>query len=237
MASSLCTNRLRKELREIKKNPVQNIRALPRESNILEWHYVIEGTKGSPFEGGWYHGVVTFPKEYPYKPPGIQMLTPNGRFKTSTSLCLSMSDFHPESWNPLWSVGTILMGLHSFMIENTPTQGSMTSTDSTKRKFAYESLEFNMKSKMFKELFPELVELQEIQAKERALSPQTDGATMTSADANSVNGGGLRGRASFGTVGATGTSLTDQSGASWASVLGVLAAVICCAWAILTFAL
>lgn len=234
MASSLCTNRLRKELREIRKNPVQNIRALPRESNILEWHYVIEGTKGSPFEGGWYHGVVTFPKEYPYKPPGIQMITPNGRFKTLTSLCLSMSDFHPESWNPLWSVGTILMGLHSFMVENTPTQGSMITADSTKRKFAYESLEFNVKNKMFRELFPELVELQELQAKERALSQQAEGGA--GADANSPNGG-IRGQSSFGGVGVAGSTLAEQNSASWASVLGVLAAVICCAWAILTFAL
>ena len=75
--------RLRKELRDLKKNPVQNITASPKENNILEWHYVIEGPKNSPFEGGWYHGVVIFPKEYPFKPPSIQMTTPNGRFKVA----------------------------------------------------------------------------------------------------------------------------------------------------------
>ena len=75
--------RLRKELRDLKKNPVQNIQASPKENNILEWHYVIEGPKNSPFEGGWYHGVVIFPKEYPFKPPSIQMTTPNGRFKVA----------------------------------------------------------------------------------------------------------------------------------------------------------
>ncbi len=99
--------------------------------------------KGTVYQGGYYHGVVTFPKEYPYKPPSINMLTPNGRFKTATRLCLSMSDFHPESWNPLWSVGTILMGLHSFMLEDAPTSGSITTTDAVKRKAAAESLAFN----------------------------------------------------------------------------------------------
>jgi hypothetical protein len=54
--------------------------------------------------GGFYHGTLTFPAQYPYKPPAIAMITPNGRFKTNTRLCLSMSDFHPETWNPLWSV-------------------------------------------------------------------------------------------------------------------------------------
>jgi ubiquitin-conjugating enzyme E2 J2 len=83
--------RLRKELRDLKKNPVQNITASPRENNILEWHYVIEGPKNSPFEGGWYHGVVIFPKEYPFKPPSIQMTTPNGRFKVTAFVLISLS--------------------------------------------------------------------------------------------------------------------------------------------------
>jgi ubiquitin-protein ligase len=30
-------------------------------------------------------------------------------------LCLSMSDYHPESWNPSWSIETLLVGLQSFM--------------------------------------------------------------------------------------------------------------------------
>lgn len=33
-------------------------------------------------------GKVTFPPQYPYKPPSILMLTPNGRFATNTKLCL-----------------------------------------------------------------------------------------------------------------------------------------------------
>ena len=31
----------------------------------------------------------------------ICMLTPSGRFVPNTNLCLSMTDFHPESWNPM----------------------------------------------------------------------------------------------------------------------------------------
>lgn len=31
-----------------------------------------------------------FPAEYPYKPPSIYMITPNGRFKPNTRLCMSM---------------------------------------------------------------------------------------------------------------------------------------------------
>lgn len=86
MSSATYIARLRREFRDLKKNPVNNIQATPKENNILEWHYVIEGLKGSPYQDGWYHGVVTFPKEYPFKPPSIQMITPNGRFKVTFTI-------------------------------------------------------------------------------------------------------------------------------------------------------
>ena len=85
---------------------VPNITAEPRPNNILEWHFVIAGAlpirssqpgrlgrargwraSGPPatqYEGGQYHGKLIFPSEYPYKPPAIMMLTPNGRFNTNT---------------------------------------------------------------------------------------------------------------------------------------------------------
>ena len=58
-----------------------------------------------------------------------------------------MSDFHPETWNPMWSVSTILMGLYSFMLEDSPTHGSIITTHAQKRLYAKESLAFNVKNK------------------------------------------------------------------------------------------
>lgn len=89
---------------------VPYITAEPLPSNILEWHYVIHGPEDSPYHGGYYHGTLLFTKEFPFKPPSIYMITPNGRFKTNKRLCLSISDFHPDTWNPAWSVATILTG-------------------------------------------------------------------------------------------------------------------------------
>ena len=119
MATDMCKRRLMRELKALQKDPLTDpkITALPNDSNILEWHYVIEGVKGSQFEGGYYHGKLIFPKEYPLKPPSVLMLTPSGRFQTNRRLCLSMSDFHPESWNPMWSVSTILTGKKRVMRE------------------------------------------------------------------------------------------------------------------------
>jgi ubiquitin-conjugating enzyme E2 J2 len=59
------------------------------------------------------------------KPPGFKVLTPSGRFEPGVRLCMSMSDYHPESWNPSWSVETLLVGLLSFMYEESNAIGSI----------------------------------------------------------------------------------------------------------------
>ena len=80
----MCTRRLTRELKAIQSNPLTDPRVYttPVENNLLEWHYLIEGSKDTPYEGGFYWGKLIFPKEYPLKPPGVMMLTPNGRFQT-----------------------------------------------------------------------------------------------------------------------------------------------------------
>ncbi|CAM6002497.1 unnamed protein product, partial [Sphagnum balticum] len=158
MASSSTVARLRKEFKRLEQSPLPHIEAAPLETNILQWHYVITGPPATPYHNGIYHGVLTFPKDYPFKPPSIIMLTPSGRFKESTRLCLSMSDFHPETWNPLWSVSSILSGLLSFMLEDTQTYGSIHTSDAVKRALAKQSIAFNLRNDTFCKLFPQYKE-------------------------------------------------------------------------------
>ncbi|XP_053853231.1 LOW QUALITY PROTEIN: ubiquitin-conjugating enzyme E2 J2 [Vidua macroura] len=133
---------------------------------LFSRHYVVRGPELTPYEGGYYHGKLIFPREFPFKPPSIYMITPNGRFKCNTRLCLSITDFHPDTWNPAWSVSTILTGLLSFMVEKGPTLGSIETSEFTKRQLAAQSLAFNLKDKIFCELFPEVVE--EMKQKQKA---------------------------------------------------------------------
>lgn len=155
--------RLRKDYRHLKKDPEPFILAEPDPQNILNWHYCITGPPDTPYHEGVYHGLLKFPKEYPFKPPSIIMYTPSGRFQTSTRLCLSMSDYHPESWNPSWSVGTILTGLVSFMVGNESSVGTTESSDRSKKQFAEESFEWcrdksSPRGRKFCELFEGFIE-------------------------------------------------------------------------------
>ena len=153
----MTNKRLLKEYVNITKEPINNIIAKPREDNILIWNYIIVAEK-DPYNGGLYHGILEFHKDYPMKPPSIKMFTPNGRFETDVRICLSMSDYHPETWNPSWGVRTILIGLYSFMLDDDfgeGTIGSIKETSAKRRFYAENSLEFNNKNSDFVELFKE----------------------------------------------------------------------------------
>lgn len=99
----------------MQENPSDEFMALPLEDNIFEWQFAVKGPSDTEFEGGIYHGRIQLPAEYPFKPPSFMLLTPNGRFETQTKICLSISNYHPEHWQPSWSVRTALVALIAFM--------------------------------------------------------------------------------------------------------------------------
>lgn len=118
------------------------------------------------------------------------MRTPNGRFAVDTRLCLSMSDFHPETWNPLWKVSTILSGLLSFMLEEEITNGSVAGSPELRRRYAHESLAFNLQDPAFRRLFPQFVEMQQKQQPplQQQLPPQVAIKTEGPADVGDGSG-------------------------------------------------
>jgi ubiquitin-conjugating enzyme E2 J2 len=156
MASTKAIVRLTKEFMRITKEPIEYIEAVPLESNILEWNFILTGPPKTPYENGKYHGQILFPPEYPFKAPSFKIFTPNGRFSPSTLICLSFSQFHQETWNPMWGVGSMLNGLLSFMLEPIKTFGAVETTDDEKKRLASESMTFNLTNKKFRECFPEV---------------------------------------------------------------------------------
>lgn len=74
MSSKAAIDRLKKEHKRIQKDPIPNIEAVPDETDLLTWHYVIRGPADSVYNNGIYHGKIVFPREYPYKPPSIMSM-------------------------------------------------------------------------------------------------------------------------------------------------------------------
>ncbi|KAI8803485.1 ubiquitin-conjugating enzyme E2 [Cladochytrium replicatum] len=119
MSRSPAVKRLLSEFRELQADPSPEFTAAPLEDNMLEWHFTIRGPNTGGFSGGRYHGRMIFPPDYPFKPPNISFLTPNGRFEVGKKICLSITGHHPESWRPAWGIATALVAIISFL----PTKG------------------------------------------------------------------------------------------------------------------
>jgi ubiquitin-conjugating enzyme E2 J2 len=74
---------------------------------------------------------------------------------------MTMTDYHPESWNPVWKVESILTGFVSFMTSNEWSVGGMQESEPERKKKAAASLKWNLdndKNNNFISLFSHLFE-------------------------------------------------------------------------------
>ena len=130
------------ELAEMKRSPSPFWSAAPLdEEEPYEWHFTLRGPPGTDFGGGIYHGKFTLPMNYPFGPPSISLMTPNGRFEEGKKICLSISNFHPELWQPAWGIRTMMEALRSFF--PTPSEGAVGGLDwpaETRAELAKESV-------------------------------------------------------------------------------------------------
>lgn len=164
--------RLQREARAAKKDIDQQIKktgklrdnfiCLPNPENPYEWYYIIFGLDLEGFRGGYYLGKVKCPDSYPAKAPGITQIFENGRFHTNESICMSISDLHPEQWNPVWKVSQMVIGLLSFWLGDAEgTYGEMYDYNYSKEmsfidhkiKFAKATRKQVLEHEMFKKIF------------------------------------------------------------------------------------
>ncbi|KZP20826.1 UBC-like protein [Athelia psychrophila] len=106
--------RIMQEARELANDPCTDYSGAPLEDDIFEWHCTLRGPADTEFEGGLYHFRILLPAEYPFRPPSIMILTPNGRFELNTKICISFTNYHEDLWQPAWGVRTAIIGLQGF---------------------------------------------------------------------------------------------------------------------------
>ncbi|KOS14820.1 non-canonical ubiquitin conjugating enzyme 1 [Malassezia pachydermatis] len=108
------------------------------QDNLFEWHFTLRGPQNTPFEYGLYHGKILLPSEYPFKPPHVVFLTPNGRWQTNMKVCITFTGFHEESWQPAWGIRTALLGVQALMSSKADESGygAVSTTDEEREKLA-----------------------------------------------------------------------------------------------------
>ncbi|GAB1517790.1 hypothetical protein RhiTH_000840 [Rhizoctonia solani] len=108
--NNAAVKRILQEAKELMNDPSHEYSAGPLE----EWHATLRGAPDTEFEGGLYHCRILLPAEYPFRPPSIMVLTPNGRFELNKKICISFTNYHEELWQPAWGVRTAIIGLQGF---------------------------------------------------------------------------------------------------------------------------
>ena len=84
--------------------------------DIFQWEATISGPVGTPYEGGVFFLGVTFPADYPFKPPKVlfktQIYHPN--INGAGSICL---DILSSQWSPALTLFKVLLCLQSLLWE------------------------------------------------------------------------------------------------------------------------
>ena len=120
-------NRLIKDIREIKKNPLtdHNIHYIHDEDNILKGYALIIGPKNTPYYGGFYFFNIDYPVNYPYSPPIFKYMTNDGITRFNPNLyingkvCLSvLNTWYGEQWSSCLTLSTVLLNLCTIFIDN-----------------------------------------------------------------------------------------------------------------------
>ncbi|KAF2759173.1 UBC-like protein [Pseudovirgaria hyperparasitica] len=141
MSRNPTIKRILKEAAELANNASADFHAVPMDDNLFDWHFTLRGPPDpSPYAEGIYHGRIVLPSAYPHRPPSFRFLTPSGRFEINREICLSISGFHEESWQPAWGIRTALVAIRSFMDTVSAGQvGGLECDASTRKRMAEDS--------------------------------------------------------------------------------------------------
>eukprot|EP00457_Paulinella_chromatophora_P013351 gb/GEZN01013642.1/.p1 GENE.gb/GEZN01013642.1/~~gb/GEZN01013642.1/.p1 ORF type:complete len:190 (+),score=24.60 gb/GEZN01013642.1/:130-699(+) len=120
---------LKNQLRDLTKNPVDGFSVGLEDDSIYKWRVMMEGPEDTPFEGGYFPASLTFPKEYPNKPPVMMFLTA-GFFHPNVykdgKVCISIlheakedkfnkQEKMEEKWRPILGVEAVLISVLSML--------------------------------------------------------------------------------------------------------------------------
>ena len=115
----MALKRIQKELKELNADPPSNCSAGPVDEDYFHWHATILGPADSPYHGGLFFLDVTFPIDYPFRPPKCIFVTkiyhPN--INANGVICL---DILKEQWSPALTISKVLLSISSLLTDPNP---------------------------------------------------------------------------------------------------------------------
>ncbi|XP_073230272.1 ubiquitin-conjugating enzyme E2 E1-like [Porites lutea] len=111
--------RIQRELAEISLDPPPNCSAGPKGDNLYEWCSTILGPEKSVYEGGVFYLDISFPMDYPFKPPKVSFRTRiyHCNINSQGVICL---DILKDSWSPALTISKVLLSVCSLLTDCNP---------------------------------------------------------------------------------------------------------------------
>mmetsp|Transcript_24348 Transcript_24348/g.56722 ORF Transcript_24348/g.56722 Transcript_24348/m.56722 type:complete len:148 (+) Transcript_24348:2-445(+) len=115
----MALRRIKKELEDLAREPPANCSAGPVGDDMFHWQATIVGPSESPYEGGVFNLTITFPTDYPFKPPTVRFTTkvyhPN--INASGGICV---DILKTEWSPALTISKVLLSICSLLTDPNP---------------------------------------------------------------------------------------------------------------------
>ncbi|KAL0436743.1 UNVERIFIED_CONTAM: Constitutive photomorphogenesis protein 10 [Sesamum radiatum] len=118
--------RIQKEMAELSMDPPPDCSAGPKGDNLYHWvatgliHLVVlfdvlifvKMVDGTPYEGGIFFLDITFPSDYPFKPPKVVFKTRIYHCNVDSAGNVSL-DILKDGWSPALTISKVLVALRS----------------------------------------------------------------------------------------------------------------------------
>jgi ubiquitin-protein ligase len=115
------TRRIQADLKLIRTEPPPGVRLI-QQKTLLEWEAEIDGPEQTAWENGTFRLTLTFPPDYPFKPPSVRFTTPifHPNVNQQGGICL---DLLIDRWLPSYHAGSLLVSIRSFLDDPNPEHG------------------------------------------------------------------------------------------------------------------
>ncbi|XP_052229478.1 uncharacterized protein LOC127843767 isoform X2 [Dreissena polymorpha] len=108
--------RLRSELKTLRSDPPEGIRAEPLDRHCCHWQASITGPRGSPFEGGLFLLYLQIPDSYPMRPPRVQFITKIFHPNISRHGDVGLDSIH-YNWSLALTISKVLISIQSLLTD------------------------------------------------------------------------------------------------------------------------
>ena len=117
--ASQARRRLLRDFRNLEHESAQGYTAAPEADNILKWNAVIFGPDETDWEDGVFKLQMTFPEDYPHRPPEVKFTTPifHPNVYKNGNICL---DILQRNWSSANDVSSILVSIQSLLTDPNP---------------------------------------------------------------------------------------------------------------------